>query len=131
MATSSEDLEAYLHRLDRRYQRLDDGTCLVSLGAGQPPAAMRVAPPVVVLQVDIGPAPEGEGPDVARLFRRLLELNATDLMHVAYALEDGHIVLVAALELETCDLSELEAVLANFDLALAQHVPDLRQLAGK
>ena len=128
---SIEDLEAYLNRLDRRYEKLADGTFLLGLGAGHPVAMMRVAPPVVVLQVEIGPAPAGS-PDIeARLFRRLLELNATDLLHSAYSIEGDRIVLGAALELENLDLNEIEAVLANFDLAISEHVPALRDLAKR
>lgn len=131
MATSNEDLEAYLTRLDRRYERQGDGTYVVSLGPSQPPAALRMAPPVVVVQCDIGPAPSGDSDSTSRLFRRLLELNATDLLHVAYAIEDGRIVLAAALELENLNLNELEAVLANIDMSIAQHVPMLREMVKK
>lgn len=131
MATSPDDLEAYLARLDRRFERLEDGTLLVSLGAGQPQVAIRVAPPVVVVQVDIGAAPKGDAQKEAKVFRRLLELNATDLLHAAYAIENGQIVLAAALEVENLDINELEAVLANIDMALAEHVPVLREMAKK
>lgn len=129
MATSPEDLEAYLVRLDRRFEKLEGGTYLVGLGAGQPPAALRVAPPVVVMQVDIGEAPPEGSANESKLFRKLLELNATDLLHVAYALDGRRIVLASALELDNLDLNELEAVLANVDMAISQHVPMLRELA--
>src|SRR5687768_11479067 len=129
MAKSPEDLEAYLTRLDRRYEKIDSVTYIVPFGANQPPAALRVAPPVLVVQVDIGPAPADDGANAAKLFRKLLELNATDLLHVAYGIENGHIVLASALELENLDINEMEAVLANIDLAMAQHVPILRDIA--
>jgi hypothetical protein len=125
----SEDLEAYLTRLDRRYQKVDEETYLVGLGAGRPVLAMRVAPPVLVLQVDIGPAPSGVPAVEAPLFRKLLELNGSDLLHSAYAIEGQRIVLTAALEMENLDLNELEAVLANIDMAVALHVPVLRELS--
>ena len=37
-------------------------------------------------------------------------------------------MLAAALELESVDPNELEAVLADIDMALAEHVPALREL---
>lgn len=91
--------------------------------------ALRVAPPIVAVRVDIGPAPADESHRL-RLFTRLLEYNATDLMHVSYGVESGNVVLTAALELENLDLNELEAVLSDVDLALAQHVPTLREAAS-
>lgn len=124
MLQTNEDLEAVLIRLGRSFERAEDGTYVVKMGPGQPLLAVRLAPPVLVLRADIGRAPaDGSG-----LFRRLLELNATALLHAAYGLEGDRIVLSAALALENVDLNEIEAVLADMDLALAQHVPTLHEL---
>jgi hypothetical protein len=128
MATSAADLEAYLHRLDRRFEKVDDQTYLVSLGGSQTPAVLRIEAPVVVVQVDVAKAPSNATSLEARLFRRLLEYNARDLLHASYGIEDDRIILDAALELDTLDIGELEGVLANIDLAIAQHVPLLREI---
>jgi hypothetical protein len=128
MIRQNEDLEAQLDRLERHYERLGDGTYLVSVGPGRPPIAMRLAPPVLVLRVNVGKLVKQGAADQARLFRRLLELNATDLLHASFGLEGSDIVLAAALELETVDPREVEAALADMDMALAEHVPTLREL---
>lgn len=128
MISSSDDLEAQLSRLERRYERLADGTFVVSLGASQPPVALRLVPPVLVIQVAVGPAPQGDAAVEARLYRKLLELNASALVHSAYGLEGDLIVLASALELSSLDLNELEAVLADIDVALGEHVPVLRNM---
>jgi hypothetical protein len=65
------------------------------------------------------------------LFRKLLVLNATALVHAAYGIEGEKIVLSAALELKNLDLNELEAVLADLDMALANQVPTLRAIGKK
>lgn len=127
MISSSDDLEAQLGRLGRRYERLPDGTFVLSLGANQPPVALRLIPPVLVVQVSVGPAPQSDVV-AAPLYRKLLELNANALMHSAYGLEGELIVLSAALVLSSLDLNELEAVLADIDVALSEHVPVLRNL---
>jgi hypothetical protein len=131
MAKSHEDIEGYLSKLDRRFERMEDGTYLVAGAANQPPIAVRLAPPVLVVQVPIGPAPAGNAAVEAKVFRRLLELNGGDLLFAAYALEGKDIVLGAALELDNLDLNEIEAVLADVDVALAEHVPALRELVQK
>ncbi|MCA9646911.1 MAG: YbjN domain-containing protein [Polyangiaceae bacterium] len=125
---SNEVLEGYLNKLERGFERSEDGTYLVSAGPHRPPIALRVAQPVLVAQVDVGPAPNNDAPTEAKLFRHLLELNASDLLHSSYALEDQRIVLTAALELANMDLNELEAILADMDLALTEHVPGLRSM---
>jgi len=130
MIQSNEDLEGYLSRLERRFERAEDGTYLLSMGADRPLVALRVAAPVLVAQVDIGQAPADDA-TAAPLFRKLLVLNATALVHAAYGIEGSTIVLSAALELKNLDLNELEAVLADLDMALANQVPTLRELSSK
>lgn len=129
MITTDADLEAQLQRLDRGFEALGDGAYLVSVGTGQPPCALKLAPPVLVAQVQVGVAPALAEPGTAALLWRLLELNATGLLHAAFAIEGEAIVLTAARPLESLDLNELEAVLSDVELALAQHVPQLRGLS--
>lgn len=128
MALSLEDIEGSLQKLERRFEKLDDGTLLVFMGTGLPPVALRVAPPVLVLQVAITDAPTGDVQAHAALYRRLLELNANDLVHAAYGIEKDRVVLAAALDLDNLGFTELEAVLADMDMALANHIPELHAL---
>ena len=65
-------------QLDRRFEN-DGGTYVISGRSGDPLIAVRVAPPIVALHVLIGAIPEDDAHKV-KLFRRLLELNASDLM---------------------------------------------------
>jgi hypothetical protein len=128
MVKSHEDLASYLTRLERRFERLEDGTYLVALAAEQPPVALRLAPPLLVVQVKIGDVPAQSDAAAARLYRRLLELNSSDLVHAAYGLEGSSILLSAALEMDNLDLNELEATLADVTMALSKHVPGLRDM---
>ena len=128
MPRTAEDVETYLLSLNRRFEN-DGGTFVVSGGPEAPPIALRVAPPIVAMRVAIGPVPD-DVTQQANLFRRLLEYNATDLMHVSYGIEGSTVVLSAALELENLDQDELEATLSDVDLALARHIGVLREIAG-
>jgi hypothetical protein len=127
MPRTAEDVESYLMKLDRRFEN-DGGTYLLTGGPNATPIAIRVAPPIVAIRVSIGPIPVDIAHQ-ARFFRRLLEYNATDLMHIAYGIEAEGVVLSAALELENLDLNELEATLSDVDLALVRHVPALSEAA--
>lgn len=127
MIRSSDDLEAQLGRLGRRFERTPDGTFIVAIGPNQPPAALLLVPPVLVIQVAIGEAPSDLA-QAAPIYKKLLELNASALLHSAFGLENDQIVLAAALELDNLDLNELEAVLADIDVALGEHVPVLRSM---
>jgi hypothetical protein len=115
---TEKDVEAYLRSLGRRYRSVDDqpGTFLVESSAEMPPVAVRVDPPLVVVRVHIGDLPK-EPP--GGLLRKLLELNARQLVHASYGIDGDHLVLSSALELENLDFNELQATLDEIDLALA------------
>lgn len=128
MPRTAEDVENYLYSLNRRFE-LDQGTYIVSCGANAPPVAVRIAGPIVELRVDIGPIP-ADPSHQARFYQRLLEFNASDLMHSSYGISQDRVVLAAAHELENLDMNELEATLSDIDLALARHIGELREIAG-
>jgi hypothetical protein len=84
--------------------------------------AIMLAEPLVVFRVVVMDAP---GERRLELFTKLLELNGSDMVHGAYALEDEKIVLIDTLEYETLDYGEFRATLDAFSLALTQHYPVL------
>jgi len=59
------------------------------------------------------------------LFERLLELNATDMVHGAYGIADGSVVLTCSLRAENLDYSEFVGTLDDFSLALTKHYESL------
>jgi len=127
MIQADADLEAFLTRLERPFERLPDGTYVIGSGVGRPLVGLKVSPPVLVIRAAIGNIPS-DPPARLGLSQKLLELNHSALLHAAYGLDQDRIVLSAALALESADLGELEAVLADMDLALAEHVPVLQKL---
>jgi hypothetical protein len=128
MPRNADDVETFLYRLNRSFDRNEEGMFLVSSGSGGPPIVVYVDDPIVVVRVDIGTVPKEDARQLA-LFRQLLEYNGTQLVHAAYALEGDEIVLVAGLPLENIDMNEIAAVLSDVELALARHVSPLRELA--
>lgn len=123
-----EDLESFLIRTDADYRELEDGIWLVynpdDGGSRAPGIVVTYQPPVVVLRADLRELPIDDE-DQRELYRRLLELNATDLVHGAYGLEDGGIILSDTLELENLDFSEFRASLESMALALTSHWQEL------
>jgi hypothetical protein len=124
---SEKDVEAYLLRYGHRYRSVEGqpGTFLVEADPGMPPIAVRVDPPLVVLRVLVGYL---KG-DQARVMRKLLELNARQLVHASYGLEDDRVILSSALELENLDFNEIQAALDEIDVAVAQRLPELASSA--
>jgi len=90
--------------------------------------AVLLAEPLVIIRAEVMDAPKE---NLLELYTRLLELNASDVIHGAYALENGKIILVNSMEYDTMDYTEFRAVLDSFSLALTQHYPILSKFREK
>jgi hypothetical protein len=127
MPRTADDIETYLYRLNRTFDRQDQ-TFIISTGVDRPRIALHVAEPVVVARVVIGKVPADEKRQNA-LFRQMLEFNAADLVHASYGIDGDQLVLSAGEELENVDTNELSASLNDIDLALTRHIGKLHELA--
>ncbi len=128
MPRTAEDVENFLYRLNRTFER-DDTLFIVSSGVDRPPIVLSVGEPILVARVDIGAVPTDQAKQNA-IFRKMLQFNASDLVHASYGLEGEEIVLTAGLPLENLDDNELAAVMSDIDIALSRHVPELRGIAS-
>lgn len=64
------------------------------------------------------------------LLRRLLELNATSVIHGAFGIENNHVVLIGALELDHLDQNELQSMIDSISLAISENYDELKTLIG-
>ncbi|HEY5489720.1 MAG TPA: hypothetical protein VIK25_00895 [Gemmatimonadaceae bacterium] len=123
-----EDVETFLDRLSNEgatYREIETGLWAVNPGGALDlSVVIHHSPPVLVLRVKVMDTPVDDATG-ARLNRRLLELNATDLLHGSYGIDDGTIVLTEALELSQLDFQEFLAVYESITLALAAHLREL------
>jgi hypothetical protein len=121
---SREDIESYLVRADVSYEVVgDDGMWLVHHGSLGENIAIIAAGPLLLFRVKVLELQEIR--DKASLYEQLLSLNGSDLVHGAYGISDDSVVLTCALQLENLDYNELQAVLDDFSLALANHYEQL------
>ncbi len=123
-----EDIESFLIRSEVDFGEIGDGIWLVAPEPGKPldrgGIVVSYQPPVVVFRAEIRDVPVDDEEQL-QLFRRLLELNTVDLVHGAYGLEDGKVILSDTLELENLDFSEFRASLESLALAITSHAPEL------
>jgi hypothetical protein len=123
MKDNANKIEQYLIELMYTYREvgknlwyLDDET------QGLREVAIMLDEPLVVFRTVVMDVPEENR---LELFTKLLELNANDVVHGAYAVEKNKIVLVDTLEYNALDFGEFRATLDSFSLALSQHYPIL------
>jgi hypothetical protein len=123
-----DDIESYLDRLGADgagYTEVEPGLWIVKPGGALDlDVVVHYSPPVVLLRVKVMSCPN-DGSRCAGLNRRLLELNATDLLHGSYGIEQDAVVLTEALELSHLDFEEFLATYESMTLALASHLREL------
>jgi len=122
-------IEQYLIDLMITYQQIDSNLWLLDdeEHALQGVAVMQ-ADSVVITRAEVMDVPKS---NVLELYTKLLEINATDLVHGAYALDKGKVVLIDTLHYDTMDYDDFRAVLDSFSLALAEHYPVLSKFREK
>jgi hypothetical protein len=123
---TKHDVESYLLGSSYQHDEIADGTYRVV--DPQRPAVgviVRVESEIVVFRLKVLGLEQVKQRE--ELFKRLLELNAADMVHAAYGITDNAIVMDCALRLETLDLGELRGTLDDFMLALERHRAIVRQ----
>jgi hypothetical protein len=123
-----EETEAFLDRLaadGASYSEVEPGLWVVKPGGELDfDVVVNYTPPVVLLRVKVMTLPT-DREALATLSRRLLELNASDLIHGSYGIEEDSIVLTEALELSHLDYEEFLAAYESMLVALASHLREL------
>jgi hypothetical protein len=121
-----EDLESFLIRMDLDWEEVDEGMFLVQSPSGG--VVVHLSDPVLLLRLKVMDLPTN-GADLTDLYRCLLELNATDIVHGAYGIEEGELILSDTLELENLDFEELQASVESLQYAASSHLNRIKTLA--
>ncbi|HVB30924.1 MAG TPA: YbjN domain-containing protein [Gemmatimonadaceae bacterium] len=125
---TKDEIEGFLDRLSvdgATHEEIESGLWVVKPGGSQDfDVVVHYSPPVVLLRVKVMTLPTQHGA-LATLSRRLLEMNASDLLHGSYGIQGDSVVLTEALELEHLDYDEFLASYESMTLALASHMREL------
>ena len=124
-----EDLESFFIRMGVEAEEVDDNMWVLEAEEGETNVVVTYAPPVILLRLKVMDLPQdASDPQLAGLFRKLLEINASDLVHGSYGIEEGDVALSDALELETLDFQELRASYESIVFAATSHMKELAEL---
>lgn len=127
-----EDLKSYLIRLERDFEEVEESLWVVRSGEDGPAVVVIYSPPVVVLRLKVlDLPPDRDDMRFAGLYRRLLELNATDIVHGSYGIEAEEVVLSDALELDALDFGELRSSYESLTMAASSHLPELAGVVAR
>jgi hypothetical protein len=125
---TKEEIEGFLDRLGSEgasYSEIEPGLWIIRpSGELDFNVVVHFSPPVVLLRVKVMTLPTNPE-SLATLSRRLLELNASDLLHGSYGIENDSIVMTEALELAHLDYAEFLAAYESITVSLASHLREI------
>jgi len=128
MATN-KDIENYFEELELNYKKISDNVWILNLeDEGIDNLVVNHEEPILLFRIKLMDAPKKNR---EQFFKRLLELNATDLTHGAYALEEKSVVLINTLQSENLDLNELQSTIEALSFAAIQHYSELSSFREK
>lgn len=123
---SGDDIESYLIRMEASFESLGENIWLVKDSKFD--MVVSIAGSVLVFRVKLLDVAVVPASSRERFFRTLLELNASEMIHGAYGLEQDAVVATDALQLENLDFNEFQAALEDIALAVGNHYPILKGL---
>jgi hypothetical protein len=126
---SREKLEGYLVKLALSFHEAGPGMWVVSdREVGLENLLVQLVEPLVILRIQVMEVPSAGR---EQLFEELLKLNASDMIHGAYAVDGKNVLIIDTLEADTMDIEEFKASIDAIGLALAQHYRSLSRYRSK
>ena len=121
-----EDVVNFLNRMEMDYEEVSDGMWLAypDEDKGGTPLVISHSPPLLVFRLKVLDIPR-DGDKCSQLYRRLLQANASELVHAAYGLEEEDVILTDSLQLENLDFNEFQATVDSFQMAMATQMETL------
>ena len=129
MARTHEDIERFIIASEIGADEAAPGTWILhdeSWGGAQ--IIVQHTDPLIIFRCKLFDLPELSPAGQAALFRTMLQFNATDMVHGAYALEDRAVVVVECLQSENLDENEFLAAVDSLTLAIVEHHDELAGL---
>jgi hypothetical protein len=122
---TKDDIERYLLDLDTPYEALGNGMYKLTDDeddSNDEGILVCVNDPLIIFSVRLMKVPSK---NLEAFYRKLLELNASELVAGAYGIAGDDVVITDTLQLENLDFNEFQASVESLALALRTHYPVL------
>jgi hypothetical protein len=114
-----DDIQAFIDRSGLTFKELDDHTWIVRDPDAVENVVIRFEEPLLVFRTKVMELEKVR--DREKFYSTLLELNASEMIHGAYGVSDGSVVLTCSLRLENIDYNEFQGTIDDFTLAVTNH----------
>ena len=126
---TQNDIEIYLDDCGFPFEQVSDGVWKVeSADNNVDNIIMSYEDPILLMRVNLMKVPES-GREA--FYERLLHLNATDISHGAFGIENDIVVLIDTLQVENLDRNELQASVDSIGFTVAQYYNELKEYLNR
>jgi hypothetical protein len=121
---TQNDIEIYLDDCGFPFEKVDEGMWRVeSPDNNVDNVILSYADPILVFRINLMNAPRQNR---EAFYERLLQLNATEIPHGAFGIENDLVVLIDTLQVENLDRNELQASVDSLAFTVAQYYAELK-----
>lgn len=121
---TQNDIEIYLDDSGFSFEKVDDGLWRVESPENNVDnIILSYADPIIVFRINLMKVP---GTSKETFYERLLTLNASEIPHGAFGIEDDNVVLIDTLQLENLNRNELQASVDSLAFTVAQYYSELK-----
>ena len=121
---TQNDIEIYLDDSGYPFEKVDENLWRVeSPDNNVDNIILSYADPIIVFRINLMKVPEQNRETFCEW---LLKLNATEIPHGAFGIEDDNVVLIDTLQLENLNRNELQASIDSLAFTVAQYYNDLK-----
>ena len=121
---NNRDIENYLLQMGVHFESPEEGMWLLRIEPSDFVLMLKHEPPILEFMVNVARLPEK---NLEGFYRKLLELNASDVVHGAYGISDDKVVVTTALQTENLDFNEIQAAIESIALQLQTHYAELKE----
>jgi len=121
---TQNDIEIYLDDSGFSFEKVDDGLWRVeSPDNNVDNIILSYAEPILVFRINLMKVP---GKNREAFYERLLKLNASEIPHGAFGIEDDNVVVIDTLQLENLNRNELQASVDSLAFTVTQYYTELK-----
>lgn len=115
-----DNIEHYLIQAGYPYESIESDMWIIRNTAN---IVVTLEPPLIIFRMKLMELPNSRREE---FFKSLLEINASQMLHGAYGIEDNNVVLIDTLQSENLDYNEFQATLDAIMISSAQDYQNLK-----
>lgn len=122
---TNDDIESFLVRYGQPFEELGEGLWTIhDEYTNIDNIVIKHSPPVILFRVKLMELPQDNKEE---FYKKLLELNVSEMLHGSYGIEKNNVVVTCTLQSENLDYNEFEAAVDSLSFVISTHYQILKE----